>query len=102
MDHEFKPGDLALIVGAFVLKENIGKTCQLDRLVQTGEIYTAPDGNRFQHDGVPCWITLAPSLAVRSEDEVFFQGWGLSVPQHLMPLKGAAEPTEVRQAERVQ
>lgn len=102
MAHEFKPGDLALIVCAFVQVQNIGKVCELVQLVQHDEIYVAPDGETYQHADSPCWVTAAPGLAMNLEGSTLFAGWGLSIPAHLMPLKGDEQPAQVRQAERVQ
>ena len=102
MSHQFKPGDLALIVGANVQTQNIGKVCELVQMVVRDEIYTGPDGHRYQHADGPCWLTSAPELVVHFDDGSTKTGWGLSFLHHLMPLKGDEQPVQVRQAERVQ
>lgn len=102
MSHQFKPGDLALIVGAFSVPQNIGKACELVQFVQAGQTYTAPDGQVYQHCDRACWVTSAADLSANIEGAPIMVGWGLSVPEHLMPLKGDEQPAQVRQAERAQ
>ncbi|UOF22020.1 hypothetical protein [Pseudomonas syringae] len=88
MNNQFKPGDLALIVGAFSMVENIGKQCELIQLVQLDEIYTAPNGLKYQHADVPVWIVRGEGLCRWFEDGTVEQSdWGLCAPVHLMPLR---------------
>ncbi|MEC4022168.1 MULTISPECIES: hypothetical protein [Pseudomonas] len=105
MSHQFKPGDLALIVGAHRLTENIGKTCTLQRFLQPGEFYSLPDGGQsisLSHawlvdgDGVK-GLTLNRNSGL-IEPVI---GSGLVDPQHLMPLRGdfAPEQQKAKEAE---
>ncbi len=45
MHNQFKPGDLAIIINATVLTQNIGMCCELVRLLMPGEECLAPDGD---------------------------------------------------------
>lgn len=86
MNHQFKPGDLAIIVGANSLTQNIGKQCQLREFVTRGDWYVAPNGKVYRHDDVPCWTLIGDGLVAVVEDEVVDLGFGIHEPRHLMPL----------------
>jgi hypothetical protein len=95
MSHQFKPGDMALIVGANLLTQNIGKACELVQLVRMDEIYIAPDGLRYQHDDVPCWVVLGEGICSWRADGSIHQGdWGVCLPRHLIPLRGESAPMD--------
>lgn len=94
MNHQFKPGDLAVIVGANSLTQNIGKQCQLREFVVRGDHYVAPNGVVYRHDDVPCWTLVGDGLVAVVEDEVADLGFGIHEPRHLMPLLGDSAPTE--------
>jgi hypothetical protein len=101
MSHQFKPGDPALIVGAFKLTENIGKVVELVQLVTDGELYVAPNGVTYEHCDDPCWVVVGDGVVGWSDDGAVFDNFGLSVPNHLMPLRGdfAPEQQKAREAE---
>ncbi|AVQ10298.1 putative ATPase [Myoviridae environmental samples] len=95
MQHQFKAGDLALIVGANLLEQNIGRQCELVQLVIDGEIYDAPDGKRYQHGDVTCWVVTGEGICSWYEDGGIHQSdWGVCEPRHLMPLKGDQSPAQ--------
>lgn len=100
MQHQFKPGDLALIVGANELLENIGKQCELVQLVVRGERYTAPDGKLYEHDDMDCWVVICPGILSWFEDgEIIKSFWGLCEPRHLIPLHDDRAPQLEKQKE---
>ena len=88
MSHNFKPGDLALIVGAHTLPENIGKTCELIEMVLPEQVsaWRDPQDNlRIQNGDVDvAWIVTGEGL----NSWCGGSGWVLADPLHLMPLRG--------------
>lgn len=79
MAHEFKPGDLALIVGTHRRRpETIGRCVALIEKRYFGDIMPV------------CWVW---------DDSGTLE---LTDQRHLMPLKGDEQPAQVRRAERVQ
>ncbi|MFP3849122.1 hypothetical protein [Pseudomonas sp. W5-01] len=96
MNYQFKAGDLAIIVGANSLTQNIGKQCQLREFVQSGDCYVAPNGVVYRHDDVPCWTLVGDDLVAVIEDEVVQIGFGIHEPRHLMPLGGDFDPSELK------
>lgn len=105
MAHEFKPGDLALIVGCIKSPINVGKSCTLKQLVQPDEIVYYPHecGGRpmlgIKNAGDLVWLVEGESLE-SSHHPV--KGFSLVDPRFLWHLKGDEQPAQVRQAERVQ
>jgi hypothetical protein len=105
MAHEFKPGDLALIVGCVKSPINVGKSCTLKQFVGAGETIYFPHecGGRSMlgvtNTGGRGWLVLGDTL-LSSQNPIF--GWSLVRPDHLLPLKGDEQPAQVCQAERVQ
>lgn len=103
MIHQFKPGDLALIVGAHRLLENIGKTCTLARFLQRGEFYSLPDGTRSM--SLNCsWLVEGDGITGltyerRTGEIKTVLGSGLVDPRHLMPLRGDFEPEQQKAKE---
>jgi len=94
MNHQFKAGDMAMIVGANSLTQNIGKQCQLREFVVSGDCYVAPNGMVYQHDDVPCWTLVGDGLVAVVEGEIVQLGFGVHEPRHLMPLSDDFAPTE--------
>jgi len=92
MTHQFKSGDLAIIVGANSLTQNIGKQCELREFVVSGDCYVAPNGVVYRHDDVPCWTLVGDGLVAVVEDEVVQLGFGIHEPRHLMPLRDDFAP----------
>lgn len=92
MNNQFKAGDLAMIVGANSLTQNIGKQCQLREFVVSGDCYVAPNGVVYRHDDVPCWTLVGDGLVAVVEGEVVQLGFGIHEPRHLMPLRDDFAP----------
>lgn len=101
MNHQFKRGDLAIIVGANSLTQNIGKQCELREFVVSGDCYVAPNGAVYRHDDVPCWTLVGDDLVAAVEGEAVQLGFGVHEPKHLMPLLGdfAPERQKAKEAE---
>lgn len=87
MNHNFKPGDLALaLVGPFM-----GQAVELIRFVSPGEVVTSLDGKRS--------YVFAPTLGIG--------GWHVSVGEEsvilhekqLMPLRGDFQPERQKASE---
>jgi hypothetical protein len=100
MNHQFKPGDLALIVQAH-REENIGKTVELVRFSQERWVPYGDDGYTANNSQmVPCWVVNGD--IVTDQD---FQGENVSVKQavalecHLMPLRGDFAPEQQKSRE---
>ena len=100
MNNQFKPGDLALIVGANSMFQNIGKACELIQLVEMGELYTAPNGVLYQHADSACWVVTGDGLCRWFEDGSIEQSdWGLCEPRHLRSLRGDFQPERQKSRE---
>lgn len=98
-DKGLEPGGLAMIIGAYTLTENIGKAGKLLRMVSDGDIYEAPNGKRYMHEGAPCWILGGDELLwINTSDEVS-SGFALHIPSHLMPIHPEEDPLEVKEAD---
>ena len=98
MSHQFKAGDLALIVGANTFIENIGAVCELVQFFEPGGRVKAPDGSSHLAPGY-CWLVIGDGV-VGAYDSRFLRevvrtpGYGLVAPEHLMPLRGDFAPSE--------
>lgn len=99
MSHQFKSGDLAMIVGANSLTQNIGKQCELREFVVRGDRFLAPNGVMYEHDGAPCWTLAGEGLVAVIDDEVVDLGFGIHEPRHLMPLRGDFAPEQAKSRE---
>lgn len=90
MSHQFKPGDLALILRAHN-PSAVGNCCELiqyaGRYITDG---SDPGYAIWDSKGLPTWL-------VADSD-----GLGYVFQRDLMPLKGDGQPAQVRQAEGVQ
>lgn len=98
MSHHFKPGDLAVIVGANVLTQNIGKSVELSAFVQEGDLYAGPDAQLYRHTDIGCWIVRGEGVEFRTECGVY-EGFGICEPRHLMPLPGSPVPEQAKSLE---
>lgn len=90
---QFKPGDLAMIVGANYLIQNIGKVVELSAFVQDGDLYAGPNGRLYRHSDIGCWIVRGEGVQFRADDDVC-EGFGVCEERHLMPLPGDASPSK--------
>ena len=98
--NQLKQGDLALIVGAFGMTQNIGKECHLVQFVQTDEVFIAPNGDKCQHGDVPAWIVCGEGLCTSFEvGDIEHGNWAVCAPKHLMPLRGDFAPEQQKSRE---
>lgn len=89
MSHNFKPGNLALIVNA-KKTENIGRVVELVRFTDE-EIIRSPDGGVFGNpDRLACWVVSGEALKnTRARDGwVSFDSYGAVEEKNLIPLQG--------------
>lgn len=100
MSHQFKPGDLALIVGAHRLKENIGKTCELIEFLAPSQVSAwrdpADDRPVSNASGREVWLVAGEGLVSSIQDTY---GACLVMPAHLMPLRGEFAPEQQKAKE---
>lgn len=89
MSHQFKPGDLALVIAG----GHLGETAEIIRFVQPGEVVVSPtSGKTYQFRpaaGVGGWLcSFKDCLAIKHE-------------KNLMPLRGdfASEQQKAKEAE---
>ncbi|KTT56420.1 hypothetical protein NS337_03550 [Pseudomonas oryzihabitans] len=98
MNHNFKPGDLAMIVGAFSVTQNIGMACELVEHLEPEQVsqWRDQDGYRQQNgDTGPAWIVIGEGLASWCGGD----GWCLVDSKHLMPLRGDFAPERQKSQE---
>ena len=103
MSHQFKPGDLALIVGFTRSSENVGKSCELVALMRPGDridfAVNGFDGVRYK--GVegdrPGWLVVGDTLVSSSGSA----GYTIVLEKNLAPLRGdfAPEQHKAKEAE---
>ena len=100
MSHQFKPGDLALIVGAHRFTDNIGKTCELAEFLVPNQVSAwrdPADGRPVRNaSGRECWLVFGEGLVSSIQDT---PGACLVMPVHLMPLRGDFEPEQQKTKE---
>ncbi|RMP73282.1 hypothetical protein ALQ20_02964 [Pseudomonas syringae pv. atrofaciens] len=87
MSNQFKPGDLALIVGAHMTPDNVGKACELVEFLAQEQIsaWREPQhGMVIQNGDVHApWVVIGAGLV-----SCFgLSGWALVDQIHLMPLR---------------
>ena len=102
MRHNFKPGDLALLVQAHY-EENIGKTVELVRFSCERWIPYGTDNYTANNQKLAaCWVINGEILTDQD-----FEGEGVTVKQavalecHLMPLRGNFQPEQQKAKEAV-
>ncbi|AVI85618.1 MULTISPECIES: hypothetical protein [Pseudomonas syringae group] len=99
MSNQFKPGDLALIVGAHTTPENIGKVCELVELLAPEQISTwrdPADGQRIQNGDVgSAWVVIGDGLTSWCGSS----GWVMADPIHLLPLRRDFVPEQQKAKE---
>lgn len=105
MSHNFKPGDLALIVGATKCIDQIGVVCELDRYINEGDEYRTPSGNLCRA-GLGAWLVVGDSVNGRylkksTGREIRTPGQALVLEKLLMPLRGDFAPEQQKAKEAV-
>ncbi|MCO5364788.1 hypothetical protein V2K50_11300 [Pseudomonas alliivorans] len=102
MNHQFKPGDLALVVGSSEgVSPNIGMAVELVEHLITNDEFNLPDGRRLVNRGPACWvITAAGLLACRHHGGwIDVGGIALVMQQYLIPLRGDFAPEQQKAKE---
>ncbi|KAA8702443.1 hypothetical protein [Pseudomonas proteolytica] len=98
MSHNFKPGDLALIVGYSRSPENVGKSCELVAFLLPGDRIDFPvigfDGVRHTGDK-PGWFVAGDALVSTSGST----GYTMVLEKNLMPLRGDFTPEQQKAKE---
>ncbi|QVI77395.1 hypothetical protein [Pseudomonas syringae] len=94
MSNQFKSGDLALIVGAHMTPDNVGKVCELLEFLAQEQISTWREphhGMVIQNGDVhAAWVVIGAGLA-----SCFgLSGWALVDQTHLMPLRDDFVPEQ--------
>lgn len=96
MGHEFKPRDLALVIGSLTTPESIGSVVVLKTLHLAVPLEGSSSYYRVAQAGdaecIRAWEV--------EPDQFFPEGYGV-LERNLMPLKGDDQPAQVRQAESV-
>ncbi|HID9917509.1 TPA: hypothetical protein ACXI31_005654 [Pseudomonas aeruginosa] len=90
---KFKAGDIALIIGANVLTQNIGKVVELSAFVEDGDLYVGPDAELYRHSDIGCWIVRGEGVIFRTDKELR-EGFGICEERHLMPLPKDQAPEQ--------
>ncbi|WP_346395227.1 hypothetical protein [Pseudomonas syringae] len=104
MRNQFKPGDLALIVGSSKgISPNIGMAVELIQNLSTNDEFNLPDGRRLLNRGPACWVIAAAGLLASRHDGGWIDvgGIALVMEHHLIPLRGdfAPEQQKAKEAE---
>lgn len=99
MNHQFKSGDLALIVGACSVPENVGKICELVEMLAPEQISAwidPSDGCRVQNgDDEDGWLVIGDGILSANGEP----GHVLAMPRHLLPLSGDLAPEQQKTKE---
>lgn len=96
MDGKLEVGGMALIIGAYSVTENIGRTVELVQFIpflgslfiQDGYFDAGPEG---------LWVVRAENLIRNSEGGKIVSDLAGCAPQHLRPLHGLFSPEQQKQ-----
>jgi hypothetical protein len=105
MSNQFKPGDLAIIIHAEVVTQNIGMCCELLQLLAPGEECLAPDGDVVfwpPEQTRSVWLVAGDSIVGRKgrgDIRVETPGHCLVLPEWLIPLRGDFQPEQQKSKE---
>lgn len=97
MQHQFKAGDLALVIGSSSgTSPNIGMSVELVAAIDKDEKYQLPDGRSMTNRGPKCWVVHGDGAMAQlhAGGLVDLGGIFLAVERYLMPLKGDQSPTQ--------
>lgn len=97
MNHNFKPGDLALIVSCYE-PSNVGKCVELVELVPAGGSYWAGKFLIENGCGEPVWHVVGDVISVFGDGDVAV-GHAQKAPFRLMPLRGDFQPERQKESE---
>ncbi|MBA6134836.1 hypothetical protein NNX13_07290 [Pseudomonas sp. Eb3] len=93
MSHQFKPGDLALIIRG----PNSGICVDLISFHLGGTVHFA--SGRWTEADVPCWLVKGSGLRAGFDDGYVPVEEGLIEPEYLMPLRGDFSPEQQKAKE---
>lgn len=99
---QFKPGDLALIVGSSKgTSPNIGMAVELVIKLCTNDYFNLPDGRRAVNKGPECWMVEASGLVATTiqTGRIDLGGISLIEERHLIPLRGDFAPEQQKSRE---
>lgn len=102
MNHNFKPGDLALVIDA-AIESNLGMVVELIRKTSDSTI-TLPDGGKVGNPEMKvCWVVAADGLVTTNKLKPDpFKVKYAAVPERcLMPLRGDFAPEQQKSREVV-
>lgn len=102
MSHQFKPGDLALIIGSSQgVSPNIGMAVELVQILESGGLFVLPSGRRIRNAGPLCWVVYADGAVGQFGNGSFADVGGFTLCQeiYLMPLRGDFEPEQQKSKE---
>lgn len=89
--HNFKAGDLAVVVGCRIDPSSIGHVVELVERTLPGEFFSSPCGEIFHSEAdEPGWVVLS---------DVDLDGWAHIAERHLMPLRGDFAPERQKSQE---
>lgn len=95
MSHQFKSGDLALIVGSNKgISPNIGTSVELVQKLLTNAQFSLPDGRQALNRGPACWMVQGEGLFANLHRGSWenIGGVALVEERHLIPLRGDFAP----------
>jgi hypothetical protein len=96
MSHQFKPGDLAIIIGCHSDPSDIGKVVELQQMVSDGQEFDAAGWTGLVFSDVsPGWVCLSENVT----DTTGLAGFCVVDPRHLMPLRGDFAPEQSKTRE---
>lgn len=104
MSHNFKVGDMALIVSSSKgTSPNIGMAVELVIKLRTNDYFNLPDGRRAVNRGPECWMVEASGLSATTLQGGRMDLGGISLVQerHLMPLRSDFTPEQQKAKEAV-
>lgn len=104
MNHNFKPGDLALIKICVAAPEMVGKCVTLETEIGPGGWHTA-DGMNWSNDtNETCWLVSGDDLKRAHRSGLILSGVAVSMFHQscLMPLRGDFAPEQTKSREVVQ
>ncbi len=102
MSHQFKPGDLALIIGSSEgTSPNIGMAVELVQKLETDQRLVLPDGRRVRNSGPVCWAVYGEGVVAQltSGELADIGGFALCAELYLMPLRGDFAPEQQKARE---
>jgi len=94
--HNFKPGDLALVVGFTKSSSLLGKVVEVSQRICPGHTFKGPDGmDRLLRGTNPCWIVVGENIVSIDGN----RGWAAVCEHNLMPLRGDFAPERQKSQE---